>query len=79
MADSPSHKWKDGVLSERAIATEVAGDPDEAVSVTGRPNDVPSPNSTFGSRSKGRSGGSRSKAVTDDDTENKAVKAARKK
>lgn len=30
MVHSPSKKWKDGVLVERAISTDVAGDPDEA-------------------------------------------------
>lgn len=77
MVGSPSHQWKDGILAERAIASDVAGKPDEVEAVTGRPPDTPERNSSFGSRAKARTGGA--KAVEPDDAENKAVKTARKK
>lgn len=47
---------------------------DEAVAVTGRPQDEPLPNSTFAERAKAAS-----KAVKSDDAEDKAVTRATKK
>ncbi len=76
MANSPSKKYDDnGVLVERAIASDVAGDADEQEAVTGRPADVAPGNTTLAERAKARQGSSK-KAVSSDDAENKAVSRA---
>ena len=73
MANSPANRYDDeGQLVERAIASDVAGAPEGAKAVTGRPVDKPEPNSTFASRSKARSK-AQVKQVDSDATENKAV------
>lgn len=69
MVNSPSHRWTDGVLTERAISTDVAGDPEEAEATATRPYKEPVPTKTG------------AKAVSGAQAENKAVakKAARTK
>lgn len=48
---------------------------DEQVAVTGRPQDTPSPNTTFADRAKARQ--PKKKAVQGDEAENKAVSSSR--
>ena len=69
-----SQRFEDGVLVERAIATDVAGDPQEKEAVTDRPNDEPEENSTFASRAKR---GTRGKRVAE--AEDKSVPSAQTK
>jgi hypothetical protein len=69
MATHPANEYDDnGVLTRRAIASDVAGPAEEAQAVTGRPNDTAPENSTFAERAQART-----KQVTD--AENKAVSA----
>lgn len=68
MATSPSKRFENGVLVERAIATDVAGDPDEVEAKADRP--YKEPEQTFDVSGK---------AVVPAKTENKSVKAASKK
>lgn len=65
------------VTRKNPNADQAAGDPEEAQAVTGRANDLGSvtskpalENSTFASRRRGTT----TKAVEDDDAENKAVR-----
>lgn len=66
MATSPSKKFEDGVLVERAIATDVAGDPDEAEAKADQP--YKEPEQTFDVSGK---------AIAPAKTENKAAKATK--
>lgn len=66
MATSPSKKFEDGVLVERAIATPAAGDPDEAEATADRPYKEPEQTFQVGA-----------KAVSPAKTENKAAKATK--
>ena len=82
MAHSPSKRWEDGVLVERAKSTPMGDGENDAVAVTGRANDLPIverdpalPNTTFAERAKARAGASRKK-VDGDDAEDKAVSRA---
>lgn len=52
MVTSPSKRFDGDTLAERAIPSDVAGDPDEQETVTGRPNDKAPENSTFASRKR---------------------------
>lgn len=66
MATSPSKRYEDGVLVERAIATDVAGDPDEVEAKADRP--YKEPEQTFDVTGK---------AVSPAKAENKAAKATK--
>lgn len=82
MAHSPSQKWEDGKLVERAQDARGAVEENEAAAVTGRPVKKAPPNSTFTSRREARlaaAKGADSKAVEDDEAENKAVSRAQRK
>lgn len=66
MATSPSKRFEDGVLVERAIATDVAGDPDEAEAKADQPYKEPEQKFLVGA-----------KAVSSATAENKAAKATK--
>lgn len=73
MAESPSRKFdENGVLVERALGSDAAGEAEEAEAVTGREPDEAPENSTFAERAKARG-----KAVQS--AENKAVSKTSKK
>lgn len=67
MVHSPSHKWEDGVLVERAIDSGTAADPNEAEAKATKPYKAPEP-------TQPRLGAKRVEAA-----ENKAVRKASKK
>lgn len=70
MATHPSKQFDDdGVLVERALSTDVAGDPDEAEAKADRAYKETAP-STFADRAKARK-----KAMKSSDTEDKSVKS----
>lgn len=79
-----SRRYDDqGRVTERAIGSDVAGDPDEQDAVTGRTNDLGSvtpdpalPNSTFASRSKSVQS-AENKAVADDTADSKTSRRRR--
>lgn len=86
MVNSPSQKWEDGKLVERAQDARGATEENTAQAVTGRTNDTPvrSPeeaplggNSTFGSR--GKAGAKGAKAVDSGDAEDKSVGRSERK
>lgn len=66
MATSPSKRFENGILVERAIATDVAGDPDEVEAKATRP--YKEPEQTFIVKEK---------AVSASTAENKAAKASK--
>jgi hypothetical protein len=79
MGTHPSKRFEDGVLIERAIASEVAGDSDPGEDLTQRDYREPD-RSTMADRLKARTTSSRkSKAVEASDAENKSVKRTAKK
>lgn len=75
MVNSPSQKWEDGKLVERAQDARGAVEENTAQAVTGRPPDAVPSNSNFASRAKARGAGR--KAVDPDDVEDKAVTSSR--
>lgn len=82
MATSPSQKWKDGRLVERALDSR--GEPEEntAEAVTGSPTKQAQPNSTFSSRRAARipvKDDEVAKAVEGKQAENKAVGSSERK
>ncbi len=76
MANSPSQKWEDGKLVERAQDSRGATEESTAEAVTGSPTKPASPNSTFTSRREARLGRGK-KAVDSDAVEDKSVSGAR--
>lgn len=81
MAHSPSTKWEDGRLVERAKSTPMGDGANDAVAVTGRPNDLPIeepepalPNTTFAERARRQKPGA--KRVDSDSAENKALSSS---
>jgi len=79
MAYSPSQKWEDGKLIERAQDSRGVEEENTAVAVTGSPTKPAQPNSTFSSRRDARLGETKSKAkaVKAGDVEDKAVTGSR--
>lgn len=72
MANSPSQVWENGVLVERAIATDASCDPNESEGTTSKPYKTPVPTSRSVEE---REAGTKMVAAA----ENKSVKAATKK
>ncbi len=72
MANSPSQVWENGVLMERAIATDAPGDPNESEGTTSKPYKTPVPTTQSVEE---REAGTKMVVAA----ENKAVKATTKK
>lgn len=87
MAHSPSQKWEDGRLVERAQDARGEAEENEAVAVTGRPVKRFPPNSTFSSRRAARlgtkteaaEGEEDTKAISAEEAEDKAVRSSERK